>query len=149
MAERERGPDDVDEEAVTDIEMSDAHDPEQGQASAGAVEHVEQTPQKTHHVRQHFAATPPPTASRATRSKKALSPAHESPDAPNAGLTPEAEAIDSSFHSTTSAPVGKKGKGKSPFDSWPRGKPGKRRAGEELLAEGSGKRSRGAGAGAE
>lgn len=137
LAERGRGPDDVDEEAVTDIEMNDVHEHA----------HVEQTPQKSNHVRQHFAATPPPTATRATRSKKGVSPEKFSPAAPTAGLTPEAEAADSSFDSNASMSMGKKGKGKSPFDSWPRGKPGKRRAGDELAGEASGKRSRGAGAG--
>lgn len=118
---------------MTDIEMSDAHD--HAQASTGA--EIEQTPQKGHaHV--HFKpATPPPTG-RATRSKK-MSPVKESPAN---GFTPEAEAMDSSFDSASSVPLGKKGKGKSPFDSWPRGKPGKRPAGDAL--QGSGKRSRGA-----
>lgn len=112
--------------------MGDAHDAVE--TSAGA--EIEQTPQKNH-VEAHFKpATRPPT-NRATRSKKAT-PADESP---TNGLTTGMETVDSSFDSTTSATAGKKGKKGSPFDSWPRGKPGKKRAGEEL--EGAGKRSRG------
>lgn len=147
LAERERGPDDVDEEAVTDIEMGDAHEHDHAQALAGAELELElQTPQKhLAHAHVHFAekpATPPPTHGRATRSKK-VSPVKD------AVLTPDvAEAMDSSFDSATSALGGKmgKGKGRSPFDAWPRGKPGKRRAGEEVLeGEGVGKRTRGVG----
>jgi len=135
LREREEGLDDVDEEAVTDIEMGNTAEPAA----------VEQTPIKI----QRNPATPPPT-NRATRSAKkaaAQSPAAQLTPVPEAEATgPTPTAIDSSFGSASSALAGKRGKKTSPFDSWPRAKAGKRRAGEALEedAAAGAKRTRGA-----
>ena len=131
LLEREQSADDIDEEAVTDIEMPNA-----------SISPVKSTPA----VNRCKPVSPPSTHHTKRGKKKA--PASESPNAPtpipgeDSELTSSA-GVDDSFTSTASF-VGKR-KTRSPFDTWQRTKTGMKRAGDEA-EEGasSGKRSRGA-----
>lgn len=140
LLEREPGPDDVDEEAVTDIEMDNASSsPVKAQTGKAAHNNNDQqTP-----ARVHFKpTTPPPSTTRATRSagKKA---------SPLLQLTPvyedEPEPMSVGTDETFPAQAKGKGKGHSPFDAWQRTKAGRKRAGEPAEGASVGKRTRSAG----
>jgi len=125
--EREAGPDDVDEEATTDIEMPNASSPAKQKGKA----HDVQTPTKG----RYRPATPPPT-NRATRSMdKKASPAQPTPIYKD---EPEPMSV------STSGSFPSKRKPKSPFDSWQRTKTGRKRAGDAVEGAGSPKRTRSA-----
>ena len=121
--ERDAGADDVDEEAVTDIEMDVA---QPTLASNG----------------DESLVSPPPTHKKRTRTVKIpldRTPAPIEEDEPE----PMSLGTDESFASTSSAGKGK-GKAKSPFDTWQRTKSARKRAGEAVEESGGTKRTRGA-----
>lgn len=124
VLERTHGPDDVDEEAVTDIEMPTASPAKQkGKA------HEVQTP-----TRHRFKPASPPSTSRATRSMdKHASPMQSTP-------TYEDERVPMSVGADETFPT--QSKRKSPFDTWQRTKAGKKRAGDVAEGASSGKRTR-------
>ena len=136
LRERERGVDDVDEEAVTDIEMEGSHPaPTNGGKSVGS--------------QVSSLVSPPPTHNK-KKSRAGLKGTLDGTPIPIFEEEGEGEPMslgtDASFSSAASASG--RGKGRSPFDSWARTKGGRKRAGEPVEeGVGSGKRSRGAGAG--
>lgn len=131
--DRERGPDDVDEEAMTDIEMPVAQTPvkQKGKAKTKAKE----TP-----ARNEFKPISPPSTKRTTRATDRSGAVEQ--------FTPiyADEPGPMSVGSETFPTPGRRG-GKSPFDSWPRTKGGRKRPGEAAEGAGSGKRTRAAAAG--
>ena len=139
--ERERGTDDADEEAVTDIEMGNARPSAQANDEEDVI-----TPVKDQFAHSKHLATPPSTI-RAARGKKKATSAHAV-----GGTTPipeEDEAEPMSIGTDQSYAVGQAGggrrKGRSPFDAWQRTKSGRKRAGEAIVDEGmsgGGKRTR-------
>ena len=135
LLEREQGEDDVDEEAVTDIEMPNAESPIKG---------ASQDEDVTTPVGDHFRpATPPPTTTRAMRSGRKKASASPNLLTPSAEEEIMATGANESLSSTGSY-VGKR-KTRSPFDTWQRLKSGRKRAGGVMKeSEGSGKRTRSA-----
>lgn len=131
-AERERGPDDVDEEAVTDIEMDNTHTNTHTASSLVSPPPTQQTKKGNGRtIKMTVEFTPASEASKA----------EATPEPVEKGVVgdPMSLATDSSFSSASAS----KGKGRSPFDSWQRTKSGRKRAGE-ANEEGSGKRTRSA-----
>ena len=138
LRERERGVDDVDEEAVTDVEM-DGATTNGGNLAGSQVSNL---------------VSPPPTHNK----KKSRAGLKGTLDATPIPIFDEEEkeegdpmslGTEASF-SSVSASVSAEGraKGRSPFDSWARTKGGRKRAGEPVEeGVGSGKRTRGAGEG--
>ena len=123
LIEREQGLDDVDEEALTDIEMPNAPSPVKQKGKV----HELQTPTKT-----RFRLSTPPTTGHATRSvTKKATPAPGTPI-----YDSEAELMSVGTDETYPA----KRSAKSPFDTWQRTKHGKKRAGD--VAESAAKRTR-------
>ncbi|KAK4547764.1 hypothetical protein LTR36_000722 [Oleoguttula mirabilis] len=127
LLERDQGLDDVDEEAVTDIEMPNASSPVKQKGKA----HDLQTP-----TRHRFKPATPPRTSRATRSMdKNASPVQQTPiyeDEPE----PMSVGADERF------PAQSNRKPHSPFDTWQRTKTGRKRSGDAADGAGSGKRTR-------
>ncbi|KAK5128479.1 hypothetical protein LTR85_003147 [Meristemomyces frigidus] len=127
LLEREQGLDDVDEEAVTDIEMPNASSPVKQKGKA----HDLQTP-----TRHRIKRTTPPSTSRATRSMDK----HASPVKPTPIYEDEPEPM--SVGADETFPAQSKRKTHSPFDTWQRMKPSRKRAGDPSESAGSGKRTR-------
>ena len=115
LAEREADSDDIDEEALTDIEMPIASSSEKHNANAADL----QTPAK-----QRFLLDTPPPTSRTTRSMDKQPTA-----APETPVVSE-EANSTSFSIENSLSGLPKRKTKSPFESWPRTKAGRKREGD-------------------
>lgn len=115
LREREEAVTDLDEEAVTDIEMPNASSPVKQKATAEEVA----TPIKDYGLRNQHLATPPPTK-RTTRTtnKKTSPPTHPSPI-----YEDEPEPISAGVGETFPAKGGRRG-GRSPFDAWQRTKAG-------------------------
>jgi len=128
--EREQGADDVDEEAVTDVEMGNTASPAQEKLKATEL----QTPKK---ARVHKPVSPPTTL-RTTRSSHAMtSPTHMTPIFED---EPEPMSVGTDDSLTQPKRAGRK----SPFDSWQRTKAGRKRAseaGDEFEAVGKRTRS--------
>ena len=132
--ERERGTDDVDEEAVTDIEMGNV------EITANGTTEDLTTPVKDRFI--HKPATPPSTT-RATRMKKAPTSAPEESMTPIPEAEDEPEPMSVGTDESFASNMGGRGKGRSPFDSWTRTKCGRKRAGEAVEEGASaGKRTR-------
>ncbi|KAK0265767.1 hypothetical protein LTS09_001004 [Friedmanniomyces endolithicus] len=128
--EPEQGADDVDEEAVTDVEMGNTASPAQEKLKAAEW----QTPKKARVLK----LVSPPTTLRATRSSHAM--------ASPAQMTPifEDEPEPMSVGTDDSSAQPKRAGRKSPFDSWQRTKTGRKRAseaGDEFEAVGKRTRS--------
>jgi hypothetical protein len=119
--EREAGADDVDEEAITDIEM-DVAQPTNGDESL---------------------VSPPPTHKKRTRTVKIPLDSTPAPIEEDEA-EPMSLGSDESFASTLSAGRNGKRKAKSPFDTWQRTKSSRKRAGEAVEESGGTKRTRGA-----
>jgi hypothetical protein len=124
-AERERGVDDIDEEAITDIEMDNTNPTTTNTIANG----------------NGSLASPPPTQHKKGRTVKAV--VEFTPGVLEDDGEPMSLGTDESLSSTSGS--GKKGKGKSPFDAWQRTKGGRKRAGD-ASEEGGGKRTRSAAA---
>ncbi|KAK3679281.1 hypothetical protein LTR78_000842 [Recurvomyces mirabilis] len=129
---REQSADEVDEEAMTDIEMSDSHD------------HVQNRPVGQTPTRGRFGGKPatPPTTGRATRlSNMKGSPTIPTPILEEDEPEPMSVGTDDSFGGSAGPRKGRK----SPFDSWQRTKAGgRKRAGEPSEEAVIGKRTRSA-----
>lgn len=131
LQERERAADDVDEEAITDIEMSNV------EPTITAPEEVT-TPVNTRFTNKP--ATPPSTT-RASRKKKATTTILEESMTPIAEAEGEPEPMSVGTDDSFTANIGRKRKSRSPFDAWQRVKGGRKRSGD-AVEEGSGKRTR-------
>ena len=130
LRERELGADDdIDEEAVTDIEMPNADSP------------IREPEDLATPVQNRSKPATPPTTNRATRSagkKRASSSPVQSTPILEEGPEPVSMGADESFPGLTG-----ERKGRSPFDSWQRTKSGRKRAGDPVEEGASGgKRTR-------
>ena len=136
--EREAGADDVDEEAVTDIEM-DA--PQPSKATAKNTDAIAQDGAPDSSI-----ISPPPTHKKRIRTVKVPLDSTPVPAAEHEAGEPMSLGTDESFASASSSGIAKKGKGKakSPFDEWARTKSSRKRAGEAVEESGGSKRTRGA-----
>jgi hypothetical protein len=122
----EAAADDVDEDAVTDIEMPNASSPPKDKGKA----HEMQTPTKT-----RFKPVTPPTTARVTRTKKAaVAQPTPIPEEEEDEPEPISLGTDDTFPAKKTS--------KSPFDSWQRTKAGRKRPGEASESMGAGKRTR-------
>lgn len=141
----ERGLDDIDEEAVTDIEMPNASSSSFAQNATSPADMDVETPRPARSNIGH--ATPPP--SKKSPSKRKQHAAIESTpviyeDEPEPmSMSTSVGTADDTF---PTAKATKRGESKSPFDAWQRTKTGKKRA-AELASDGaegsrSGKRTR-------
>ena len=140
LRERERGVDDVDEEAVTDVEMDGATT--NGGNLAGSQVSSLVSPPPTHNKRKGRAAL------KATVDGTPIPIFEEEGEGEPMSLGTDASFSSVSASASVSAEGRGKGKGRSPFDSWARTKGGRKRAGEPVEeGMGSGKRTRGAGEG--
>lgn len=135
--ERERLAQEADEEAVTDIEMSNAASP-----ANASVEDEVVTP-----VLDQFNQVTPPATGRAKRLKKN---SNGNEDRTAMLLSQDMSGVSAELDASASSAacvVAKQGKSRSPFESWPRTKSGsaKKRANDDATEQemGSGKRTRG------
>jgi hypothetical protein len=130
IRQREQHADDVDEEAVTDIEMGDTSSP--------TVEKLK-TAEAGTPVKGRYKPASPPTTTRATRSTNMTSSLSHPTPIPEEEPEPMSVGTDDSFNMQP-----KPGR-KSPFDSWQRTKTGRKRAGDAAEAGPvNGKRTRSA-----
>ena len=124
MLEREQHANDVDEEAVTDIEMGDANAP--------VIENIAKTQTP---AQGRFKPATPPTTARATRSTNITSSPRPTP-------IPEEEPEPMSVGTDDSLTMRPQRNKKSPFDSWQRTKAGCKRPGDAVEGPANGKRTR-------